>query len=236
MSIASIFKPKSDAERPAAAALQALRQRSAALQDEDAKWAEREVAAAKDVSAHDEAVARLHTFEERHLQAVADREVGLPNAVDPDLIEVRIAEERARAERLGTRRKIAERMLTSIRSERQRIRDAQISCTQQLPTALHEAIREHVRALAPEFLRAEQAYLKILAQVFGATRLADNIARAHQKVSGVQLGWLGELNVANIFTPRPDAGLESQAFHPVPMRDAIARAIEAEAAALEKAL
>lgn len=230
----SLFKPKPSADRPAAADLAAIKERIAALSAEDERWGSKETGAGHDVRRHEEAHQLLARLEERCINAQADREVRGTSADDPLVLEAQISEQRAFVQRLAERRRLADAVLVRIRAERQRIRAEMISCQQQLPAALHAVIREHLRALAPEFLRAEQAYLAALAKVYGAAHLADQIAEAH-RVNGIHLGWIGRLNAGDIYTPRP-AGIEAAAFEPVPQRPDIAAAIQAEALALEKSL
>lgn len=234
MSITNILRKVTGEQpaRPAAAALQALKARIITLQQQNQEWGDRAQSAVKDIREHDDAVKELEHFNDRYLSALADREVHGETTSDPALIKIRVDEARARADRLADRRRVAEAVLAKVRAEQQRTRTEMTSCAEQLPAQQHAAVMEHLHAIAPEFIAAEQAYMAAQAKVFGAARLADHLARQQLAAGKAHLGWAGGVNVGDLFYPRP----QGSEFNPIPQRPAIEAAIRAAAEALEKEL
>jgi chromosome segregation ATPase len=235
MSISTLFKPKPDTESQgvAAEALAALKSKIAALADEDAQWVTKETTASRELRRHDDAQQLLRELEERRLNAAADIEVRGSSTEDITVLDQQLREQRDFVSRLAERRRLAEKVLERIRAERTRIREQNIAASRSLPAALHATVLERLHDLAPRFLEAEKTYLALLSEVFGAARLADKIARRNLEAGGVHLGWTGgDLNVAQVFTPRPSG----ESFYPVPQRPDIAKAIQDAADDLERAL
>ena len=215
---------------PALDALRALRARLAALQADDAQWAEREHAAAADIRVHDEARAEVENLRARYIDACAERELR-PAAKDPSGLALLLDEAQARTARLHERRQVAERLHAKICNERAGIRAEQQELGRQHASAVHAAAVERMNELAADFLAAERAYLDALAAVFGAATLADRVARDLIAARQPHPGFVdSRIEMGRIFTPRP-AGA---AFQPVPQRPDIATAIAAASAALEK--
>lgn len=237
MSLTSAFRRTDIASdpgaRPAAAALAALRKRLADLIAQRESWADREQRALADVRAHDAAIAERQRLEEQRIDLLAQVEIsgGVPLTLAE--LEQRLEEARARELRLTERRRVAEKVIAHIRTEYDRIRAEQIDASRQYIAHQHAAAVERLRDLAPAFLHAESQYLAMLEKICGTARCINRLTDEQRAAGLPQLGQVGDLNTRRDLNMwRPD----DPEFNPVPQRDAIHNAIEAEAARLREEL
>jgi chromosome segregation ATPase len=191
--------PTSRDDRPAYAALIAHRKEIAGVQAEDLSWAAKEsveLEVVRAAAADQEALAAL---EQQRVNALADEEILGSTAEDIDGLTRQIRGLKTKANAALERAQLATAKIERIRNQRTQLREKLMALNGRTRELQHAARNEHLASAMEDLLSAEATYVAALESAFGISTAIDDLARQ----PGIQLAFSGELNVSEVFLPRP---------------------------------